>query len=442
MTVRCRSLEELPEIHLAPEYALHPGRVIAQARKEHGPIFRTTDYTGERRIFVVGPEANRTVMTAHHACFSNREGWSRTDTVVETLGPGLIFLDGLEHERLRAAAAPAFSPIAVASYVPTMNRIIADRVADWRDGTVIDLYEETYRMTFEIAAVLLIGLERGPTIERLSSLFHQLVTLNVPDLEAAGSKPGSAASRRRELKSELCDLLRPSIARQRREGSESALARLARSRDDEGRQPNDEELLAHANGFLLAGHITTSSLCAFLMHRLARDEHHRDRITSEQRCLRVRAPDIGHDAIAAMTTLERAVKEAERLFPPVPTLPRGVTEDVVFHGYLIPRGETVFCSIAGSHMSDDLFSDPDEFDPDRFAPGRAEHHANPLALVGFGAGPRRCLGVTMANVEMKLIVAQVLGRFTLERLPGSEAVTLYHPILTPLGGLKVRLNAS
>ena len=41
---------------------------------------------------------------------------------------------------------------------------------------------------------------------------------------------------------------------------------------------------------------------------------------------------------------------------------------------------------------------------------------------------------------MKLIVAHVLGRFSLDSL-GHNAVTLYHPALTPLGGLKVQLSA-
>ena len=61
---------------------------------------------GERQTYLVGPEANRVVMVDDYAKFSNFDGWNRTDTIVETLGRGLLFIDGADHDRLRAAGTP------------------------------------------------------------------------------------------------------------------------------------------------------------------------------------------------------------------------------------------------------------------------------------------------------------------------------------------------
>ena len=435
-----RAIDELPEVLVTPDFALRPGLVLAHARRKYGPIFRTVDYAGHRQLYVVGPEANRMVMVSDHVKFSNYEGWNRTDSVVETLGNGLIFMDGPEHQRLRAAAFPAFSPLGVAGYVSTMNTIIADRLAAWRDGFIIDLYDEIYKITFEIAAVLLIGMERGPGVDRLSSLFHELMSLNVRSLHGLASSAVSATLRRREIRAELWDLVRPAIAHQR-QSSCTALSQMASSLDSHGRCLSEDALVAHANSLLLAGHITTSSLCAFLLYQLAGDQDSYDRVIMEQRLLGIRPPEIEYQALASMRILELALKESERMFPPVPSLPRGVSEDVVFGGYRIPKGETLFCSIAGVHMSDDLFPEPEKFDPSRFAPPRAEHRATLLSLVGFSAGPRRCLGLAMAKVEIKLIIAHVLSRFHLNTLPGNQAVPLYHPVLSPLRGLRVLLSA-
>jgi len=435
-----RRIDELLQIPVTSELALTPGQFLASARRIHGPIFRTVDYTGEKRLFVVGPEANRMVMVSEHARFSNYRGWNETDSVVRTLGRGMIFIDGPEHNRLRLAASSVFSESGVAAWVPRMSEIIAARVSRWSDGSIIDLYEEAYSITFQLSAVLLIGLTDELNIARLLTLFHELMSLNIRGLDDINAAALVGRARRQQISLEIAELIRPVIGRDLHSMS-SALSSLAAAGHCDGSPLSADELVAHANTFLLAGHITTSSVCAFLLHQLATDEKNCDRVLMELRAINVSPREIPFKALESMRGLDYTVKEAERMFAPVPALPRGVIEDVVFGGFLIPKGQTLFCSIAGAHMSDDLFRDPGTFDPDRFAAPRAEHVKTPYSLVGFGAGPRRCLGQTMARTEIKLIVIHVLSRFALEPLAECQAVPLYHPVLSPLHGLRVRLSA-
>jgi len=75
-----------------------------------------------------------------------------------------------------------------------------------------------------------------------------------------------------------------------------------------------------------------------------------------------------------------------------------------------------------------VFSDPDTFDPDRFAPPREEDKRTPYSMALFGGGPRICIGVNMATVEIKALAARVLRDYTLDVLPGQDIVQLYYGV--------------
>ncbi len=103
-----------------------------------------------------------------------------------------------------------------------------------------------------------------------------------------------------------------------------------------------------------------------------------------------------------------ALKEVERLYPPVQNISRGVVKDIYYAGYCIPAGWYVDISPLLTHRLPEIYTDPDRFDPDRFAPLREEDKKHPFALVGFGSGPHSCLGWQFAQMEMKIILSKLL----------------------------------
>jgi cytochrome P450 len=117
-----------------------------------------------------------------------------------------------------------------------------------------------------------------------------------------------------------------------------------------------------------------------------------------------------------------------------------VTEDFVFHGYHVPAGTFVFYSIIGSHMLPHLFSNPTVFDPDRFAPPREEHKKNPYALVGFGGGPRICIGINFAQVEMKALISHILRNYQLTLLPDQDVYQFYEATGMPANGIRMSVR--
>jgi len=81
---------------------------------------------------------------------------------------------------------------------------------------------------------------------------------------------------------------------------------------------------------------------------------------------------------------------------------------------VIPKGMRVVIPIIGLHFDERFWSNPTEFDPDRWSAERRGELVS-AAYMPFGYGPRQCLGMKMARMEMKVLVFQLLRHFRLER---------------------------
>lgn len=437
-----RPYDAIPQVTLPDDYQLHLAPLLAEAYEQHGPIFRSTFF--EREIlYLVGPEANRFVLVNERQKFSNQVGWGTIFQVTNMLGHGLLSMDGEEHDQHRKMMNPAFTVSYMDRYLPLINRIIREHAATWLATDEIDLYEEARKITFAVAAEALTGLQAGEEVDRFRELFVRI-------LMVGGVSASEEEFHRQlgQLHAELYALLRPKIEERRRVRIDDIFGRLVQARDDQGRAMSDEQLIAHVNILLVAGHETSTSLVTWLLYLLNQHPDYTQRIMDEQAAIlgqqpqgivATRDPDL--EAIKRMKVLENALSEAERLYPPVPNGPRGVIEDFDFHGYHVPAGTFAFYSIAASHRLPGIFAHPASFDPDRFAPPREEHKKHPYALVGFGGGPRICIGINFAQVEIKAMVSHILRNYQLTLVPDQEIVQAYGVTGGPLNGMRMRVSA-
>ncbi|MCY4322505.1 MAG: cytochrome P450, partial [Gammaproteobacteria bacterium] len=115
--------------------------------------------------------------------------------------------------------------------------------------------------------------------------------------------------------------------------------------------------------------------------------------------------------LKAQSAMESAVRECERLHPPLIMLIRKVLRPMRYGSVTIPAGALAIVSPAVSHRLPDVFADPDQFNPDRFAPPASEGKQHQLALVGFGGGRHRCMGKNFAIMQIKAIWTVLLDRF-------------------------------
>lgn len=428
--------QELPYVPLRFDFEAQLGSQLAAAYERHGPIFRAPTAFGGDAIYLVGPEANRFVLTSNRLKFSHHIGWGRTLGVIDMFGDGLLTMDGAEHDQHRRMMNPAFTISYMDRYLPLMNRIIRERIAAWSEGDEIDIYEEARKITFDVAAEALVGLKAGPEVDRFREIFVQILNLG---MVATSDEEYNAGLRR--LTTNLYRLLQSKIAERREHPTDDVLGILVRARDDQGRALSDEQLIAHTNILLVAGHETSTSLSAWLFLLLSQHPDYLRRVLDEQTALLGPDAEPTLDVIKRMHVLDNALSEAERLYPPVANGPRGVVEPFEFNGYKVPVGAFVYYSIAAAHLLPGVWRDPLRFDPDRFAPPREEHKKTPYALVGFGGGPRICIGINFAQVEIKAMVAQILWRFQLDPVPDQQLVQFYRGTGMPLHGIRMRITA-
>jgi cytochrome P450 len=141
-----------------------------------------------------------------------------------------------------------------------------------------------------------------------------------------------------------------------------------------------------------------------------------------------------------MPYLDQVMKEVLRFLPPVGGGFRKVVKECSFHGYRIPAGWSLLYAIGSTHADGQAFADVDRFDPERFGPARAEDKKTRFAFVPFGGGPRVCLGMEYARLEMAVLSVLLCRSYRWELVPGQDLSTAPGPTPRPRSGLQVRFS--
>jgi cytochrome P450 len=424
--------------------------LLAETAERVGPVFRRVigggPQAGQELIYLVGPEANRLVLHTARERFSHDLGW--TPVIGERMGRGLLHMDGVEWTRHRQLMNPAFTSAYMAGYVPLMEKVIARRTAGWTGREEVDLFAEAREITFDVAAGALVSQDEGPEVDRARELFYGLFHAFEPERETWDEYRQRWTAYRAEIEAMARRWIRArrdGPAAERGPGAEGpggdVLGMIARARDEDGRELDEEQVLGHVMILLLAGHETTTIQSAWLLYLLATHPEVRARVEAE---VDARAADgpagLTFETLRQMEYLGHAVRETGRLHSPVTLVPRGVVAETEFAGHVIPAGAQVRLGLAGTHRIGRIFAAPERFDPDRLAPPREEDRKVPYSLVTFGGGPRICIGINFAQIEMRALAAYVLPRFRIEPIPGREPAPVHYITQVLPGGVPVRVR--
>ncbi|PPE00053.1 hypothetical protein GOBAR_DD02910 [Gossypium barbadense] len=120
--------------------------------------------------------------------------------------------------------------------------------------------------------------------------------------------------------------------------------------------------------------------------------------------------------------LEAVVKETLRIHPPAPLLmPHMPSETIVVAGYTIPKNSNIFFNVWAIQRDAEFWEDPLQFEPERFLNviEKRNYKGNSFDFFPFGSGRRICIGISMAEKIMMLVLATLLYCFEWE-LPNGQ----------------------
>lgn len=403
--------------------------------QQHGPIFRT-HVLGRPTAVMIGEDAARFLLHEGFEHFSWGAGWPQNFRTL--LGRSLFLMDGEEHKRNRKLITPLFYGQALQGYLLTMHEIMQKYFIKWEKTQQFPWFTEFKKMTFEIASTLLIGSRPGAENDELSQLFTDLTNgLFALPLNWPWTTFGKAVKARNLLMA----YVEKKIIERQKQGAEmvgerpDALTLLVHSRDEQGGQLDLEELKAQAILLLFAGHETTTSLLTSLCLHLAQHPQVLEKAREEQKVVNPSATPTMEE-VRRMSYLDQIIKEVERVDPPVPGGFRGVVKPFEFNGYHVPAGWQVQYSILRTHYDEAIYTNPEQFDPGRFDPHQANY--SPFSLIGFGGGPRLCIGKGFALLEIKLLMSHLLRFYQWQLKPDQDLTVVRIPTAHPKDGLLVQ----
>ncbi|ODM98334.1 Cytochrome P450 4C1 [Orchesella cincta] len=116
------------------------------------------------------------------------------------------------------------------------------------------------------------------------------------------------------------------------------------------------------------------------------------------------------DALKELKQVERCIQESLRINPIVTIMRRLESPLKINEELVIPKDVSVVLSAYVLHHLPQYFPNPEKFDPDRFLPERVRER-HPYSYIPFSGGTRSCIGLKLAMMELKTIVAIVLRNF-------------------------------
>jgi cytochrome P450 len=151
----------------------------------------------------------------------------------------------------------------------------------------------------------------------------------------------------------------------------------------ERRRLTNDEVLGYVNLLAAAGNETTTRLIGWAGKVLAD------------------YPDQRRDLVNDLGLVPSAIEELLRFESPSPVQARYVTEDVQHYGKTVPAGSVMLLLTGSANRDERRYENADRFDIHRKAQGH----------VAFGYGVHFCLGASLARLEGRVALEEVLKRF-------------------------------
>jgi len=333
--------------------------------------------------------------------FSNAQGVSLERSSAEQASAVASFLamDPPRHDQMRALVSRGFTPRRVADLEPRIRALAAayiDRVIARGRCDVIEDFAA--RLPMDVVSELL-GV---PAADR-DALRAWADTVLHREEGRADVPPAAFAATGR-----LLAYFRELVAERRAKPEEDLVSALLAAQI-EGERLADAEIVAFLFLMIIAGNETTTKLIGNALYWLWRNPRERDRVRRD----------------AAL--IPSWVEETLRYDSSTQMLARTVTRDVELHGGTLCAGDRLLLLVGAANRDERVFADPDVFDIRRDA---SQH-------IAFGKGTHFCLGASLARLETRVALEEIMTRLPDFTIEVAGAVRVHSPNVRGFSSLPI-----
>jgi len=306
------------------------------------------------------------------------------------LGNGLIVSEGEFWKSQRQMIQPAFHDKAIGALTNVISAANIALLEKWKDAArerrSVNITKDVSHLILKIVLISIFG----DDYEQVAPHFSILADVSARDMQFAqrftplGKIVAGVAGQRRKQNRAATDML----------------GMLMAARDLKGQAMPDSQLVSEIITLIVAGHETTATTLNWTWYLLSRSAEVEEKLSSEFNAV----PGSGSPEIADLAKFvytRQVIEEALRLYPALWLMTRAALKNDRLGDYFVPAGTEIYISPYLIQRNPAFWEAPDRFNPDRFGPDelRTRH---PMTMVPFGAGPRKCIGESLARIEMQI----------------------------------------
>ncbi|XP_014487195.1 PREDICTED: cytochrome P450 9e2-like [Dinoponera quadriceps] len=190
----------------------------------------------------------------------------------------------------------------------------------------------------------------------------------------------------------------------------------------EGNKLDLEVLVSHTMSFFLDGYETSSITLSFVGFQLALNPEVQKKLRKEVMTVLTKHNGIlTYEALREMTYMDQVISESQRIIPAIGFMSRICTDEIELKGSdgvvcSVESGTSILIPVHGLQEDPCYWENPLVFDPERFNLDK-KHSIERFAFLPFGEGPRMCVGMRMALLQIKACLAVLLRKYSLELSP-------------------------
>ncbi|KAJ6637667.1 Cytochrome P450 4d2 [Pseudolycoriella hygida] len=407
-------------------------KLILESHKTYGQSYRTkiyneaTIWTSDLKI-ISSILVNNTKAITKSPLYNFLKPW---------LGEGLLTGTGKKWRAERKVMAPMFHSKYFEYFVHVFNRHgenLVNKLKSYEDGDAVDIISLIYLTALDSICEIGCG-EQIDALNNSDSEYVQAVTETINQFSSDAIRRRRAYLLDNKSKDDVGD---DDVA------NKIVFIDLLLQGSADGKPLDDDAILDQVNTLTFNGRNSSPVAIAFVLYALGQHIDVQQTLFKEIKYVfgSDKSDPITIQQLQELPYLDSVIKEAMRLYPPIPAVARYIEEDIrLDDGRYIPAATSLAMTLFVAFRDPSAFPEPNEFNPDRFdLNGGVSSRIDPFAFIPFSSGPRNCIGQRYALLLIKTVVVQILRNY--EIVSKGEAPILFPQIvLRSKNGVQIGLK--